>query len=162
MPDLICDSSVIIALHQIGQLGILPAMSPKVIIPPLVARELARGDAQGDDALDVTSWDWVTIRAPAAHPALPSRKQMGPGESEVLWLALEIPGSQAVLDDGPARLVAEQLGISYTGTLGLLRDAKKRGLIPAVAPLLDELAGHAFNLSTRVRQNILKEAGELP
>ena len=40
------------------------------------------------------------------------------------------------LHDGLARRVAALLGVPLTGTLGLLLDAKKRGLIPAVRPLL--------------------------
>ncbi|MBC7816507.1 MAG: DUF3368 domain-containing protein [Planctomycetaceae bacterium] len=77
-------------------------------------------------------------------------------------VGLEIPGSVAVLDDGPARRAAGQLGIPFTGTLGLLLDAKQRGLIPAVAPLLDELDRHEFNMSPRIRESILKAAGETP
>jgi predicted nucleic acid-binding protein len=49
-----------------------------------------------------------------------------------------------------------------TGTLGLLVDAKQRGLIPAVAPLLDELERCNFHMSPRVRDTILKAAGETP
>ena len=46
--------------------------------------------------------------------------------------------------------------------LGLLLDAKKRGLISAVAPLLDELDRHKFNLSPRIRESILNASGETP
>lgn len=80
----------------------------------------------------------------------------------MLWLALEAPGSVAILDDGPARRVAGQLGIAFTGTLGLLLDAKKRGLIVAVTPVLNELERHDFNMSPRIREGILKVAGEAP
>ena len=162
MPELICDTSALIALHQVGLLHILPALSSTVIVPAAVAQELAAGRAEGYDLLDVVAYDWMSIRSPTACPALPARKQPGPGESNVLWLALEMPGSVAVLDDGPARRVAGQLGIAFTGMLGLLLDAKKRGLIAAVAPVLDELDGHDFNMSPRIRESILRAAGETP
>ena len=160
MPELICDASALIALHQVGLLHILPALSSTVIVPAAVAQELAAGRSEGYDLLDVAAHDWMNIRSPAACPALPSQQQLGPGESQVLWLALEIPSSVAVLDDGPARRVAGQLGIAFTGTLGLLLDAKKRGLIAAVAPVLDELDRHNFNMSPRIRESILKAASE--
>lgn len=86
--------------------------------------------------------------------------QLGAGESNVLWLALEIPGSIALLDDRLARRVAGELGISLTGTLGILLDAKQRGLISAVTPILDDLERHEFNMSPRIRRSILKAAGE--
>ncbi len=80
----------------------------------------------------------------------------------MLWLAMETAGSVAVLDDRDARRVARQLGIPLTGTLGLLVDAKQCGLIPAVTPLLDELERYNFHMSTRIRETILKAAGEKP
>jgi predicted nucleic acid-binding protein len=46
--------------------------------------------------------------------------------------------------------------------LGLLVDAKQRGLISTVAPLLDELERHNFHMSPRIRKAILKAAGEMP
>ncbi len=65
----------------------------------------------------------------------------------MLWLALESTTSIVVLDDRDARRVARQLGFPLTGTLGLLVDAKARGLVRAVAPLLDELESHNFRMS---------------
>jgi predicted nucleic acid-binding protein len=38
-----------------------------------------------------------------------------------------------------ARQVAETLGLCLTGTLGLLLDAKRAGLVPKVSPVLDQL-----------------------
>jgi predicted nucleic acid-binding protein len=46
---------------------------------------------------------------------LPDAKLLGDGESEVIWVTLEIPGGVAVLDEVPARRVAGQLGIAFTG-----------------------------------------------
>ena len=160
MPELICDTSALIALHQVGLLHILPALSSTVIVPAAVAQELAAGRSEGYDILDVAAYDWMHIRSPAACPALPSRQQLGPGEPHVLWVALETPNTVAVLDDGPARRVAVQLGIAFTGTLGLLLDAKKRGLIAAVAPVLDDLDRYDFNMSPRIRESVLKAANE--
>jgi predicted nucleic acid-binding protein len=46
--------------------------------------------------------------------------------------------------------------------LGLLVDAKQHGLIPAVAPLLDQLERRNFHMSPRIRATILTAAGETP
>ncbi|MHB8120201.1 MAG: hypothetical protein ACYDHX_16020 [Methanothrix sp.] len=57
---------------------------------------------------------------------------LGPGESQVLMLALEMPESVALLDDALARRVAIAKEIPIKGTLGLLLDAKRAGHISAV------------------------------
>ena len=75
-------------------------------------------------------------------------------------LALESPNSVAVLDDALARRMAEALEIRFTGTLGLLLDAKQAGLVPAVRPLLDQLQALRFRLSPQTRSTILELAGE--
>jgi len=57
----------------------------------------------------------------------------------VLLLALDRPDVIVILDDTLARRHAELLGIWLTGTLGVNLDAKRRGLVQAVAPLTDEM-----------------------
>jgi uncharacterized protein len=137
--ELICDASVMQSLHQLGLLDILPALGSSVCVPGMVCAELAAGLTLGADVPDPATLSWATTRSPHATPALPHSSTLGAGERDVLWLVMETATSVAVLDDRDARGVARQLGIPLTGTLGLLVDAKQRGLIPAVAPLLDEL-----------------------
>jgi len=75
-------------------------------------------------------------------------------------LALEMRGAVAVLDDALAREMAETLDLHLTGTLGLLLDAKKAGIIPALRPLLDELQFLRFRLALRTYTAVLRLAGE--
>ena len=86
---------------------------------------------------------------------------MGPGETEVLALALELPDSVAILDDALGRVVAEKLGIRFTGTLGLLLDARKSSQVEAVTPCVDRLQSLGFRLSSQTRELVLKLAGEI-
>jgi predicted nucleic acid-binding protein len=44
---------------------------------------------------------------------------LGPGEAEVLMLALEAREAVVILDDALARRAAAMLGLRVTGTLGL-------------------------------------------
>jgi hypothetical protein len=160
LPELVCNTSVMQSLHQLGLLDILRALGSSVCVPDAVCIELAAGRALGADVPDPTTLSWARMRSPQTTPALPHSTSLGAGERDVLWLALETATSVAVLDDRDARRVARQLGIPLTGTLGLLVDAKHRGLIPAVAPILDELERHNFHMSPRIRETILKAAGE--
>lgn len=76
-------------------------------------------------------------------------------------LALEKEDFVAVIDDYLARKRASILNVPYTGTLGILLDAKKMGLIRKVGPILDELETLQFRLDQNTRQMILRRAGEL-
>lgn len=162
MPELICNTSAMQSLHQVGLLHILPLLGSGVCVPGAVCSELAAGRALGVDVPDPTALGWATTRSPQAKPTLPNSNSLGAGERDVLWLAMETANSVAVLDDRDARRVARQLRIAVTGTLGLLVDAKRRSLISAVAPLLEDLEHHGFRMSERIRNAILTAAGEMP
>ena len=75
-------------------------------------------------------------------------------------LALESGKDVVVLEDGLARRVAETLGLRLKGTLGLLLDAKRAGLIPALGPLFDQLNALRFRVAPYTRTAVLKLAGE--
>lgn len=124
MPEVVCNTSPLQYLHQIGQLRILPALAGSII-----------------------DLNWIQIRAPISVKAASLITDLGPGESQVLMLALETPGSIALLDDGLARRVAIARGIPIKGTLGLLLDAKRAGHITVVKPSLDKLQDLGFCLA---------------
>lgn len=75
-------------------------------------------------------------------------------------LALERREAVVVIDDALARRVAETLDLQFTGTLGLILDAKRSALISQIAPLLDRLDNLRFHLDPRTRKAVLKLAGE--
>ena len=143
-----------------GLLPILRQLGCVVTIPTAVEQELQAGRSAGHDVPDLNGLGWIGIREPSANPTLPDAEKLGPGESDVLWLTLETADSAAVLDDGAARRAASQLGLRFTGTLGLLVDAKQLGLIEAVGPVLDDLQRHKFHVSPVLRETILRAAGE--
>lgn len=160
MPDVISDTSPLQYLHQLGLLHLLPTLSGNIVVPSSVAGELLVGRELGINLPDLASLAWVEVRQPNSRPALPLINDLGPGETETLMLALEVPESIVLLDDGLARRVAEILEIRFTGTLGLLLDAKQKGLIPALLPLLDQLQTLRFRLSPQARSTVLELAGE--
>lgn len=160
MPEVICDTSSLQYLYQLDLLQILPALAGRVVVPPAVDEELRVGRELGILLPDPGGLDWIEIRRPASRPAIPLINDLGPGETEVLMLALEFPNSVAVLDDALARRMAEALEIRFTGTLGLLLDAKQAGLVPTVRPLLDQLQALRFRFSPQTRSTILELAEE--
>jgi uncharacterized protein len=161
LAELICDTSPLQYLHQLRHLDILPALGARVLVPPAVVDELGEGMKLGLDLPDVRALDWVEVLRPVGAPALPMVTDLGPGESEVLALALELREAVLVLDDRLARKVALTLGLRMTGTLGLLLDAKRVGRIERVAPLLNELESLGFRLADHTRVAVMKLAGEV-
>lgn len=160
MSEVICNTSPIQYLYQLELLYLLPALTERVIVPPAVVEELSVGRALGVNLPDLATLNWVTVRRPVSEPALPLVTDLGPGETEVLMLALELHEAVVVLDDALARRVAETLGLRLTGTLGLLLDAKRAGLIAAVGRLLDQLEALRFRLAVHTRAAVIKLAGE--
>ena len=160
MPEVICDTSALQYLYQLEMLWVLEALAKHIVVPPAVVEELAAGRSLGVYLPDPTSLEWVTVRAPAGAAVLPLITDLGPGETEVLALALESSDALVIVDDGLARQVAAMLSIRFRGTLGLLLDAKAAGLVTTVAPLLDQLQGLGFRLHISTRETILDLAGE--
>ena len=160
MSEIICNTSPLQYLYQLEMLPILQTLAGHILVPLAVVDELTVGRAQGVSLPDPTTLEWVTVRPVASAAVLPLITDLGPGETEVLALALESSDAIVVLDDALARQVASTLAIRFRGTLGLLLDAKQAGLISSVAPLLDQLQELGFRLSSRTRDLILDLAGE--
>jgi predicted nucleic acid-binding protein len=160
LSEIICNTSPIQYLYQIGAIHLLPSLVGQVTIPRAVVEELAEGRRRAVSLPDVATLDWIKIRRPASEAVLPLVGGLGPGETEVLMLALESPNAIVILDDGLARWVAESIGVRLTGTLGVLRDAKKAGIISAVKPFLDQLQEHGFWLASKTRSVVLRQVGE--
>lgn len=80
--------------------------------------------------------------------------------AEAITLALERRADLVLLDERSGRRRAAALGLSYTGVVGVLLEARKRGLLKAVRPVLDELRALGFWLSEAVYERALEVAGE--
>jgi predicted nucleic acid-binding protein len=87
--------------------------------------------------------------------------QIDKGESSAIALALETPESTVILDDYRARKIAEQLGVNYTGTIGVIIRAKIIGVIPAIKPILSKIKETDFRLSVEIERQPLLAAGEV-
>ena len=86
--------------------------------------------------------------------------QIDRGESSAIALALETPDSTIILDDYKARKIADQLGLIFTGTIGVIIKAKLNGIIPSIKPILEKIKQTDFRLSADIELQALKEAKE--
>ena len=73
---------------------------------------------------------------------------------------MEVSDSTVILDDYKARKIASQLGINFTGTLGIIIKAKLKGVIPSIKPFLEKIKQTNFRLTIELEIQALKEANE--
>ena len=158
MPPVICDTSAIQYLHQLGLLEVLRSLYQTVGVPMAVAAELDAGRALGLSLPDLNQHDWIESVAPTATD--PRTLHLGPGEAAVISLLLENPKAVGVLDDMQARILARSLGLNLTGTLGVLIEARRQGLIAELSPLLADLRSLGFRLTPAVEAQALRLANE--
>ncbi len=65
-----------------------------------------------------------------------------------------------ILDDQEGRRVACERGLSITGTVGVLVEARERGLIPSLRQELDRLIEAGMWIREAFYHRILQEFGE--
>jgi len=157
----VADTSSIILLAKIGRLALLRDLYEQVHVPPGVVAELrAKPDAASQEVERFLRSPGC-VRAPQNTLLVQALSaDLGIGEAEAIALGAEIPDGLLIMDDSEGRRVARGLGLRVTGLLGILIEAKTRGLIFAVAPLLDQLIAEGFWVSEAMRRIVLNAAGE--
>lgn len=154
----VSDTSPVSYLHQIGQLALLSELYGRVLVPPTVASEL-RAASNLHRNLD---WSLLDVVAPQSPERVDSLlDELDRGESEAIVLALEQQAELLLIDERTGRDVASRLGIRRTGLLGVLIEAKRRGLVSRVTSEIDRLVSQTtFRISPLVRAEVLRLAGE--
>ena len=154
---IVVNSTPIIALAEIGHLDILKQVYGEITIPVAVRDEVTIKDTQ---LLDGNDWiKVIPITNNTAKEMFTSA--LHDGEVEVMLLTKEINADLAIIDDGLARRHAKYLGITITGTLGVLLRAKDLDIVKEVRPILNDLIQTGFYISDDVRDEVLRIAGEL-
>ncbi len=82
------------------------------------------------------------------------------GEASAIALALEFDDCLLIIDDLKGRTFANQLGLTFTGTLGVIVDAKLAGIIPSVKPIIEKIKQTNFRISENIESIILAKARE--
>jgi len=160
MDTWIVDTSPFVGLAKIGLLSVLSAAGRKVIIPDIVEQEVLAGSVE-DAAKQALRQRWgvrmTTPRLPAALAAL----HLDAGEAAVLAVALDNPGSLAIIDDSAGRAAAREVGVRVMGTVGVLLRAKEKGNLAAVAPAIRALQSAGLFLpKAELLQTLLAAVGE--
>jgi len=147
---IISDTSCFIILTNIGELNLLQQVYGQVVTTNEIAIEYGS---------ELPEWVKIEMVVDKYRQQL-LEMQIDIGESSAIALALESPNSTVILDDYRARKVAKQLGLTFTGTIGVIIRAKLLGIIPSIKPLLSKIKKTNFRLTFEIERQALVEAGE--
>ena len=154
---MVSNSSPLIALAKIGRLNLI---GYEIIIPKAVFEEITR--ARREYARELYNWGRNRVSVVKNRRAVEYLELvLDRGEAEVIVLAEEIEADAVLIDDLKGRKTAMLRGLTVIGTIGVLLDAKERGLVDDVKPLLDELIRKKIRISRELYNHALELAQEL-
>jgi uncharacterized protein len=158
----VSNSSPLVSLAAIGRLGLLHELYDTIIIHQAVHHEVVIQGLRRPGAVEVQSLDWIVCRDvgdPLVVTALEGK--LDRGEAEAIALAIELHADLLLMDERLGRAEAARFGLRFVGILGVLIEAKGRGLLQRIEPILDELQHEAgFRVSEALRARVLQAAGE--
>jgi predicted nucleic acid-binding protein len=165
---LVFDASPLIAFFREIEGGGIPGLLANngyhCIVPEGVRGEIIKEPAKGAllKSIQADEITVVSLEDMASMTKLQTRYTgLGRGESEVLILTqhYEERGELAmcIMDETPARKVADRLGLKKVGTIGLLRMMAKEGIITVSE--MDELIRQLGDSSFRVPQRLCDSRG---
>lgn len=156
----VSNTSPLLYLHRIGKIDWLRSLFAEILTPGAVKRELDEGYRRGHNVPRLEDYIWLQVMDPQSSSASNFASSLGAGERAAIELALEHTGSIVLLDDGLARRVAQESGLTTWGTLRILLEAKEHGLTDTIAPLVTSLADAGMWISKDIRTRILQLARE--
>lgn len=159
----VSDTSPITNLAAIGQLDLLRQLYVTIIIPLAVYNEMVAVDKIVPGAIEIQTFGWVqtqlVVDAQRVIDIQANQDDIDLGEAEAIILALEVKADLLLMDERRGRALAINYGLNVTGLLGVLLQAKRNGLIPAVKPLIDQLIKTAdFRVSGQLYATVIQTA----
>lgn len=157
----VADASFLIGLCLINQTGLLAALFDRVLVAAAVWEEVVTRGGGRPGAEQIAGAAFVERHTVQQRDLVEILELfLDPGEAETLALARERSCSLVLMDDFRARQAARRAGMRTLGVVGLLLEARRRGLIDRLSPHLVTLRAAGFRLSDRLVAEALREAGE--
>jgi uncharacterized protein len=159
--SIVSDTGPLVALAKVDALPLLAPLFTEVLIPTAVHGELMAKSGPEAARLQAALGNFIRV---APVPAIPPEIQaatlnLGPGEREAMALA-QNTAALLLIDERAGRRVARQLGLKIAGTVQVLLEAKRAGLIPEVKPLLLGMRSAGYYLSDSLLRTALADVGE--
>lgn len=154
----ICNTTPFIALSSIDQIHLLKEIYSSIIVPRAIIEEINEGGKI--NVPDLSSLDWVKVIPNITTIENRLLFQLDYGEQQVVLNALKLQLDLVLIDDRTARNIAEYLGLKVKGTLGVLVDAKRKGLIPSFKSPALKMKEHGIHFSEQLISEISLNLGE--
>lgn len=158
----VSNTSPIINLAAINHLDVLRQVFGTIVIPQAVYHEIVVVGSGQPGADEVREANWIQVHAITNQPLITVLTlSLDQGEAEAIALAVEIQADLVLLDERMGRSVASHFGLKCIGLLGILIEAKRTGVLPAVKPVLDDLRSKAgFWVSPAPYDQVLQTVDE--
>jgi predicted nucleic acid-binding protein len=158
--DLVINTGPVLALAAAGHLGVLRELFGKIIVPHEVVQEIEAGGRTQFARDEFRAASWLDKRAIAT--ALPSLLQstLDPGEAAVVALATSEQVATVAIDETVGRRIARLHGLSVTGSLGILIQAKQQGCSIVLRQAIAGMRQHGIWLSDALEKECLRAVGE--
>ena len=161
MHKVMSNSTQLIILGNIDKLFILKELYKEMIIPKAVFNEFTVKEDKAKQQI-IQNLDWIKVlKVQNTENRRMYQSKLHDGEVEVMILAQEISADLLIIDDNAAKKTAKFLGLTVTGTLGVLLKAKSQGIISIVKEILDEMLNQGFYISDNIIKLVLKSANEI-
>ena len=117
----VSNSTPLIALARIRRFQLLRELFGEINIPLAVYDEVVNAGKGRAGVIEVESADWIHYHQVSNSDLVAFlRIPLDSGEAEAIALAKEISADLVLLDDSDGRNIAESVGITFTGTIGIL------------------------------------------
>lgn len=157
----VADTSVVLNLGRIQHDLLLGTLFGRVFVPKEVASEFCRLAGADPRFTGLILPRWIEVVAAPPLPAPVLAADLDPGEAAAIALCLGQKADALLVDESLGRALAARLGLRTIGILGILIEARARGLISRVAPVLDRLEQEAgFWIAPKLRTRVIQLAGE--
>lgn len=154
----VSNTTPLISLVGVGLLDLLPAIYREIWVPDVVYAEYQTGRVTHAGNPDLSTFAWIVAHLAMPHPDVPTN--LDAGEAAALALALHSSAQLVLLDEQRARREATRLGLPIAGSLTVLLEAKRRGILPLVGPVLDQMIAQGRRIGSKLKAHVLMLAGE--
>jgi predicted nucleic acid-binding protein len=144
----VSDASPLRYLVVLDHQELLPQLFETIIVPPVVAEELAHPHSPS------LVRDWILHPPPwlkiDPRPVPPGPPTLDPGEAQAISLALQLQADVILIDERHARAEAIRLGLRPLGVVGIFKQAADRGLVDFRAEVARLLSTTNFRIAPSV------------
>lgn len=155
----VSDTTPIISLMKAGQLKLLYNLFGVVYIPQAVYRELVVNATYAEEVRLVETCEFLVVEEvnnEKSATILQNFTGLDAGESEAIILADEKHSDVLLMDEHKGRQVAKKMGMTITGTIGILAQAFDEGLLSKedVEGCIEKLRENGIRISETLYQRL--------